>query len=413
MLELETCIQQGIKVTLPRVSINDLAASLPELGRALARDIGAQILSELQAHCLAEVQAGMRELVCTRCGVVHRGAGTLSRRGSRSRRLKTSSGVLVFALLQVTCRDCRRTWCPFDSWLGLAPRQRVCEELERKLVECVTDLSYAKSCALGSAWLGASISPRKLHAAVQKRGAAVEFTPAPTCAVVLGDGTKVPAGTNPRGCDVWFSLQLLGREEVNGRTRVSKRISGWAMGPSAWKEALPRGGTGTELILTDRESGVPEFLQSEHPEVRHGLCEWHVSRALSQRLWYDKVALKLKKSLVAQLSAILSGPLEKREEAYGAFTASLSYAPKAQAMLRSSAPHILYDTAQPERTTSVIEREMREINRRADVGVRWSVPGIDHLLRLRHSKRINPDDFERVWSEVQIPTFVRVPLASC
>jgi hypothetical protein len=56
---------------------------------------------------------------------------------------------------------------------------------------------------------------------------------------------------------------------------------------------------------------------------------------------------------------------------------------------------------------------MREVNRRADVGVRWSIPGIDHLLRLRHSKRINPDDFERVWSEVQIPIFARVPLASC
>jgi hypothetical protein len=413
MLELETCIQQALKVTLPRASINDLAASLPELGRALARDIGAQLVGQLQARCLTDVEAGVQEVVCTRCGVVHRGPGTLLRRGSRSRRLKTSSGLLVFALHQVTCRDCGRTWSPFASWLGLAPRQRVCEELERKLVELVTDLSYAKSCALGTAWLGESVSPRTLHAAVQKRGAAVEFTPAPECAVVLGDGTKVPAGTNPRGCDVWFSLQLLGREEVNGRTRVSKRISGWAMGPSAWKEALSRGTKGAKLILTDRESGVPEFLQSERPEARHGLCEWHLGRALNQRLWYDKVALKQRKPLVAQLSAILCGQLEKRAEAYRAFTASLSYAPKAQGMLKSSAPHILYGTVQPERTTSVIEREMREINRRADVGVRWSVSGIDHLLRLRHSKRINPDDFERVWAGVQNPTFTRVPLASC
>jgi hypothetical protein len=410
MLELETCIQQGIKVTLSRASINDLAASLPELGRTLAREIGAQLLSDIQACCFSQVAAGVRELICTRCGVVHCGPGTLLRRGSRPRRLKTSSGLLVFALHQVTCRDCGRIWSPFDQWLGIAPRQRVCEELERKLVECVTELSYAKTCALGLAWLGESVSPKTLHAAVQKRGAAVEFTPAPACAVVLGDGTKVPAGKNPRGCDVWFSLQLLGREEVDGRTRVTKRIAGWAMGPSAWKEALPRG-IATDLILTDRESGVPEFLQREHPEVRHGLCEWHLGRTLNQLLLLDKVPVQERKALVGRLSGILSRPLEKRAEAYTAFAASLTHSRRARGMLNSSASQVLYETPPPERTTSVIEREMREVNRRADVGVRWSVPGIDHLLRLRHSKRINPDDFQRVWSDVQVPTFSLVSLA--
>jgi hypothetical protein len=32
------------------------------------------------------------------------------------------------------------------------------------------------------------------------------------------------------------------------------------------------------------------------------------------------------------------------------------------------------------------------------------------MLRLRHSKRINPDDFEKVWSTVQKPVFSMVPL---
>jgi hypothetical protein len=33
------------------------------------------------------------------------------------------------------------------------------------------------------------------------------------------------------------------------------------------------------------------------------------------------------------------------------------------------------------------------------------------MLRLRHSKRINPDDFERIWSPVQTPVFSLVPLS--
>ena len=34
-------------------------------------------------------------------------------------------------------------------------------------------------------------------------------------------------------------------------------------------------------------------------------------------------------------------------------------------------------------TTSPVEREMREINRRADIGVRWSVKGIENLLLVK------------------------------
>ena len=37
----------------------------------------------------------------------------------------------------------------------------------------------------------------------------------------------------------------------------------------------------------------------------------------------------------------------------------------------------------PYPTTSPVEREMREINRRADVGARWSVPGIENLLLIK------------------------------
>ncbi len=34
-------------------------------------------------------------------------------------------------------------------------------------------------------------------------------------------------------------------------------------------------------------------------------------------------------------------------------------------------------------TTSPVEREMREINRRADIDVRWSVAGIENLLLVK------------------------------
>ena len=409
MLLLETSIQQLVKVEVGSFRINDLVSGLPDLGRALALEVGAKLLDQVQALQFAWVEAGQLEVVCERCGVVHRTGSTLLRRGSRLRRLKTSSGVLVFDLRQLTCGDCRRTWSPFAQWLGLKPRQRVSEELERKLVEWVTQLSYAKTCGIGGEWLGATLSPRTLHRCVQQRGDQVRFTPATGCAVALADGTKVPAGTGERGCEIRFCLQLLGRERRHGRSRVQKRIAGWSVGAGSWSRAIPAG-VATEAIVTDREQGLSELMQKEHPGVFHGICEWHLGHTLDHLLLLDRVKNQERKQRVAELCRITWGPASLRAPAYQALCSALEHCRQARTMLGNVSAYVLSRRRPPERTTSVIEREMREINRRTDVGARWSIPGVDRLLRLRHSQRINPDDFARVWHTVQKPVVHLVPL---
>jgi hypothetical protein len=410
MLSLETSIQRSVKVELESCRINDLAFGLLAFGREIALNVAVDLIDQLQEQQFAELLAGQREAVCERCGVVHCGEGAaVARRGSRMRRLKTSSGVLVFKLRQLTC-DCGRTWSPFALWLGLKPLQRVTEELERKLVEWATEFSYAKTCAVAGEWMGATLSPKTLHRAVQKRGSEVRFTPAPGCRVALADGTKVPAGTGDRGCEVRFSLQLLGRERHHGRPRVLKRIAGWSVGAGSWSRAIPAG-IATEAIVTDREQGLAELMRKEHPGVFHGTCEWHLGHSLDHFQLLDGVKNQERKQRVGELGRLLWGPAEKRAEAFQALCDALKDCKQASTLLRNVAAYVLSARRPSERTTSVIEREMREINRRTDVGARWSVPGVDHLLRLRHSKRINPDDFNRVWSTVEQPVFRTVPLA--
>lgn len=410
MPALETSIQQVVKVELRTWRINDLISGLPELGRTMALRAAADLIEQLQEHQFAQVRAGQREIVCERCGVVHCGGGTLLRRGHRMRKLKTSSGVLVFELRQLTCSDCRRTWSPFLVELGLRSRQRVSEELERKLVEMVTESSYAKTCATGGAWLGATLSPKTLHRMVQQRGSQVRFTPAPGCKVALADGTKVPAGTGERGCEIRFTLQILGREEHHGRSRVARRIAGWSVGAGAWSRAIPAG-VATEAIVTDREQGLAELMRKEHAGVFHGMCEWHMGHSFEHFLLLDRVKNQERKQHVAELGRVVWGSASKRAAAFRALQERVKDYPQATTVLRNVAAYVVSGHRPPERTTSVIEREMREINRRTDVGARWSVEGVDHMLRLRHARRINPDDFERVWSTVQRPTFHMVPLA--
>jgi Transposase, Mutator family len=410
MLVLETSIQLEVKVGAEAVTINDLAAALPEVVRAAGERIASEALEQAQEAHLARVYSGAAELVCERCGLVMSGSGCVLRRGSRPRKLRASIGVIRFSLLQLTCRGCRRTWSPFPELMGLRPRQRISEELERKLVEAVTNQSYEKTCRLAGEWLGSSVSTRTLHRSVQARGSQVVFTPAPECRTAVADGTKVPAEKPRYGTDVRVAFQILGRERKHGRTVVKKRIAGWSVGPGGWEQTLPAG-IASEVIVTDRESGIPEVLRKQHPGIRHQLCEWHLGHTANHLMTLDKVPVAERRKIVAELNAILWEHGEERRERYIAFCDRLTRSRRTQSMLRDSLDRVLYETPSATRTTSFAEREMREINRRTDVGVQWSLPGVDHMLRLRHALRLNPDDFERVWSPVRPVTFHVVPQA--
>jgi hypothetical protein len=39
--------------------------------------------------------------------------------------------------------------------------------------------------------------------------------------------------------------------------------------------------------------------------------------------------------------------------------------------------------------TSPLEREMRELNRRADIGARWSPKGLENVLKVMFHQRLN------------------------
>jgi hypothetical protein len=48
-------------------------------------------------------------------------------------------------------------------------------------------------------------------------------------------------------------------------------------------------------------------------------------------------------------------------------------------------------------STSPAERQMREINRRTDVGARWSVSGVENLISLDLTRRFDPEQWRTLW----------------
>lgn len=279
MLRADTEVRIAIKVGGEGLEINDLAAWAFEAKNEWAEQVLAQVLWQVQEEHLEAVLAGERELACPGCGVIHSGAGAVLRRGSRPRKVRTSSGPIRFRLRQLTCSACRKTWSPFPELLGLAPGQRILEEFTRRLIDWVTELSYAKTCRKGREWVGDAPSPRTLHREVQRFGAEVSFTEASPLGTVMADGTKVPAGSRPRGEDLSVAFQIRGRSTENNRTALDKRVVGFSVGWGHWQETLATEGD-PELLVTDGETGVRELARLYFPQARHQLWEWHVPYTL-------------------------------------------------------------------------------------------------------------------------------------
>lgn len=401
MLVVNPSVHLDLKIEAQELRINGVVGQVRACARQAQKEALPLLLEQIQEAHLERVFAAETELVCSRCGLVHCGSADLVRRGWRRRQILTQEGVVHFGLRQVTCRGCGRTWSPYAEVLGLRPGQRVLEEVEEKLVGLVTQLSYARTCQVAEAWLGVRIRPRSLHRWVQERGAQLQLTPDPQSEVLLGDGTKIPSGGRSRmGEDVRIGFQFCGREEVHGRNRARLRVAGVGIGRGSWAEAFPAE-LKPALVVTDAEAGLRELVRERYAEARHQLCEWHVAYTLDWSLIEDRVPAKRRKWLRRLLGRILfrKTTQARKRRRYERFTRWIGkISRKAQQQLEQASSRILYEEASDECTTSLVERQMREVNRRMEVGVRWSDTGALNLLRLRLAQQHNPDDYARLWS---------------
>jgi hypothetical protein len=277
----------------------------------------------------------------------------------------------------------------------MAPRQRVSEELLKSLCEGVVHLSYAKTVQLARAWLGTSVDPRRLHRAVQERASMIQFTPARDAKVIVADGTRVRCGPKKTGEEYVVAFQIEARGTKHGRSSVTKRVAGFGMGHGGWDAAfstIPD----AKLVVTDGEQGLRECVARHFPRARHQLCEWHVPYTLGYLMLMDGgLSLQTRKRWKKQLGRIIHN---RQHDAYERFTRRFRSGTHSRAFLEYAKSYIMYRRRSAVRTTSWAERQMREFNRRTDVGVNWSMNGIANLLKLKLARLHNQDDYERAWS---------------
>ena len=377
MLPGEMTLPEGI-LPLAGQAVNQLFQSVSiEADTWLAHELLIR-LKELQRLYFQDQSANHN---CPSCG-----ADRIIRKGWRNRVLGTSRGKIRLLVLQACCKACGRVFRPLNDMLGLPFTRRFLDELVEKGIKLGIQFSFARSAKTIRELTIGSISAEGIRQKIAERARSIEMPDDVSGQTVLVDATKAKAGPKERGVPIHLAVTAVPGPFVAGRPSIVKKLvhlHAGGIGPlrSRLKELSP------DIVVHDGGddlTGCAKHVQR---------CCWHLSHQLGHYLWQDGIAYKDRGFYQDHLKTILwTGDNRKRRydrfvkdlDNFG-FTTAAGHLKAAgnEAFTFLRAPRITFST------TSPLEREMRELNRRADVGVRWSTPGVENVLKVLFHYRLN------------------------
>jgi hypothetical protein len=319
-------------------------------------------------------------LLCPDCGDRH-----LIRKGWRSRVLSTSRGRLAVCVIQVCCKACGRTFRPLNAVLGLPASRRLLDEVANHAAFLGTQMSFARaSCVLQRLTQGA-VSSEGVRRIVAQQAAKLQLPGPALGQTVLVDATKVKAGHKERGESVFLAITAKPGPVQHGRPTCQKQLVHLHVGSSAELKQRLKAVGATHVV---HDGG--EELDGCVPHLQR--CRWHLGHQLKHYLWQDGVPHAFRGQFQDTMTRIVSDPIQgpQRFRRWQANLAAMGLRTAAGHLKNAAKEAFSYTKAAFDYIdTSPLEREMRELNRRADIGVRWSSKGLENVLKLMFHQRLN------------------------
>lgn len=419
-----TVINLALSIEAPALDEFASWSSFESLAVQMSKDIPgqalAQSLDELQERLVEQVcgpkWAPRRGLpapfACPGCGV----AEDFVRKGRRTRprRFDTSAGRVEVRLWHVGCRECGKVFAPLLVLMDLQGKRRT-DRLSLDLAELSSQMSFRRAADIAETFSGRKTSGGGAHQSMADIAAILApegmFGPAVAQAdVVILDGTGVRAGTRKLGADCNLAIGLTGRSGPRRRRRAHAQLLGLTVGES-WPSlaAQLESMASPKVVVVDGEEAVTTLAARVWPDVPQQRCWWHLSRGFRWALYADHApsawANERRAELVALLQAAIANERSTQEalRLYDDFIDSIRLAGhhRATSLLTVARPqvftcldptlrrHLAY-LGGPELGSGVIERTMRDINARVDIGgSRWSIPGIRDTITVLAARRFH------------------------
>jgi len=368
---------------------------------------------------------------CTGCGSMQ----GFRRRGaaSKPRTLAASCGKVAFRSPCVQCLACGRRFTPAPQLLGLRCYQRRTDELSRMAAALAGEVAYAKAARLLGELAGQDVSARSIRRDVLAMAPERIAPDVPVrVPVLLLDGTGERAGQRKGGVELHLAIGLVARRRAGRRVKVEARLLAatldepWARMDSLLAEVTPG------LVVVDGEQALSDLAGRLWPTVPVQRCLFHLARAVGWLARYqDRVGGETGDELVARLEQLLTDAYRTgdHERARVAYLALIDHARSVGAdkvaahlasaldealtfLLHPDAGRLVFGhKGRPELGSGVLERVMRELNRRTDVGVRWSIEGLRRLLMIKLQHKYHQGPWSPTVTAPPTPT-VRFSLAA-
>lgn len=332
---------------------------------------------------------------CPRCA----DSPGFERRGRRERCFHTRYGKVESALLQVTCKGCGCTFSPFVGFFSEKGR-RYSRELVQNLVLSALTVSYHETSRRAERGMGIKVAAitvwRQLKEAYQRYERRQKRASSSPGGLLIADSTGVKTGKTKRGSSLNLAIKVTGREVRGKRAVLRKELVTLSVGK--WREDELRA-VQADLGISDGEPELKGVLARTQPGLPSQRCLFHAPRDLYWALyrdgaeggkayWEDRLTQELWKPSAEGIAGVdnLIAELASRR-----LHSAATYLRKARDELftvsklreQGTAPQLMMVA------TSPVEREFREINRRTEVGARWSDEGVERVARLLEEVRLN------------------------
>lgn len=208
------------------------------------------------------------------------------------RSVRTSAGKIQFKWRRLRCQVCGKTTIPLRSFLGLETYQSKTNELEKIVVETVSEQSYRRSSKHIENIGEIPVPKSTAHRWVAETECDEADPGDNTFGLLLADGTgykrrpEKSEGHNNRGeVRIAFGVENTGRIAVLGAWsgKSWKSIAEEIQGNREEDTSV------AEMLVSDGEPGLIEALSELCDDQQR--CHWHVVRDLNQVMWKDKAPL--------------------------------------------------------------------------------------------------------------------------
>jgi hypothetical protein len=408
-----------------RFTLDELVFKIDELfsQKALAQLLGMllQLMDELQAiqHCSGKA-AKARQCKCGHC--------RYEMKDRLKRSLDTRLGRTDFAWRRLQCTHCHATWVPLREFLGLEPWQSKSSELERIIMEVITEQSYRRTSRHLKVSAGLEVPKSTMHRWVVQSDAAEWEPEAGRPTILMPDGTGYRRRPDP-AANKTNAGEL---RVVLGRKRDGRWVAYGAWSGQSWEQiaAQLRGKADKprirgQMLVSDGEVGLADALADL--ANRQQRSHWHMTRDLRVTLWHDAAPPAQRKETAYELGDLLGISLPAadfetvrakdkqavqeqvqtaqegisqliKDLAAKGYHKAAGYIHSAQNKLFSYVKFWLKTGLVCPRTTSFLERLMRELGRRLKrIAFGWSESGAAQMARLILRRIVNHEDWEAYW----------------